>query len=248
MNQTLAPSAPVNVQWVDLVAPDGGHFKAYLALPPAPAGVAAKGAGVLLLQEIFGVNRHIRAVAEQYALDGYVALAPDVFWRLEPDLELGYGGPDIERGRALKARLDLELTLRDLGRAAQWLGARTECTGRVASIGYCMGGLLSYLCAAGSVVNASVCYYAGGVQGYLDKAASIRCPIQMHFAAADLYLPRQLVEQVREALGGRPDVEVHWYEGADHGFNCWDRAAYHATSAALAHGRTLQFLAGALAG
>ena len=228
-------------QWIELQAADGGRFKAYLSLPPAP-----KGPGVLLIQEIFGVNRHIKAVADQYAMDGFVVLAPDVFWRIEPGLDIGYSDADKEHGYALKQRLDMATTVRDLGAAASALRARPECTGRVACLGYCMGGLLSYLCAAGGGVDAAVCYYGGGIQAQLEQAASIRSPILLHFAENDHIISMQAVDSVRRAFKDRANAAVHVYPGASHGFNCWDRAAYEPMSAALAHGRTLEFLATAI--
>jgi len=232
------PTAPRNARWIELLAPDGGRFDAYLSLPAAP-----KGPGILLLQEVFGVNRHIRGVADQYALDGFVVLAPDVFWRHDPRLQLDYSQAEMERGLALKARLDLAATVRDLAAAVQALRARPECGGRVASLGYCMGGLLSYLCAAQGLVDAAICYYAGGIQGQLQQAPRIACPIQMHFAGRDRFIASQTVDAVRGALEANADATVHVYPDADHGFNCWDRGAYEPRAAVLAHGRSLQFLA-----
>jgi carboxymethylenebutenolidase len=230
-------------QWIDLAAPDGGRFKAWLALPPASTGP-----GILLLQEIFGVNRHIRAVAEQYAMDGFVVLAPDVFWRQEPGLDIGYGAADLERGRALKQGLDLKQAAGDLAAAAAALRSRPDCTGRIASLGYCMGGLLSFLCAAGGAVDAAVCYYGSGIDSRPEQLASTRCPLLMNFAALDDLIPVQAVDRIRAELKGRSDATVHLYPDVGHGFNCWDRSAYHPMSAALAHGRTLQFLASNLSG
>jgi carboxymethylenebutenolidase len=224
-------------QWIELAAPDGGGFKAFLALPPAP-----KGPGILLLQEIFGVNRHIRAVAEQYAMVGFVVLAPDVFWRQQAGLDIGYGAADVEHGRALKQQLDLAQATGDLAAAAGALRARPECTGRIASLGYCMGGMLSFLCAAEAAVDAAVCYYGSGIDSRTAQLACIRCPMLMHFAAQDELIPVQAVDRIREALKEHADAAIHLYPGVGHGFNCWDRAAYHAMSAALARGRTLQFL------
>ncbi|WP_395694955.1 dienelactone hydrolase family protein, partial [Piscinibacter sp.] len=139
-------------EWISIASHDGGpngdHYDAYLALPPA-----GRGPGLLLLQEIFGVNRHIRAVAEQYALDGFVVLAPDVFWREAPRVELGYAGAERERAMQLLAQADRSQLAADLATSLAALSARPECAGRVGALGYCMGGRLAYLAAAGGGID-----------------------------------------------------------------------------------------------
>ena len=231
--QTLSAN-PVHTQWITL-APG---FAGYLALPPA-----GRGPGLVLWQEIFGVNPHIRAVAEQYALDGFVVLAPDIFWRQAPRVELGYVGADRDRALALMQAYGAEDVRADIATSVQALRARPELTGRVGSIGYCMGGRLAYLTAASTPIDAVVAYYSGGIHNQLSLAADIQCPMQFHYAALDDHIPPAAVQQVAEAL---PHADLHVYAGAMLGFNCWARASYHAPSAALAHGRTLEFLAHAL--
>ena len=120
--------------------------------------------------------------------------------------------------------------------------ARAYHRAPVGSIGYCMGGRLAYLAAATAGVDAAVAYYGGGIQGQLDRAAAITCPVQFHYAEQDDNIPLDAVERVRTAMAGKA-AEVHVYPGAHHGFNCWARGSYHATRAALAHGRALTFLA-----
>jgi carboxymethylenebutenolidase len=236
-----APSPnPVTTRWIDVPTPDG-TMGAYLALPPA-----GQGPGLLLWQEIFGVNGHIRAVAEQYALDGFVVLAPDVFWRQEPRLDIGYTPDDIQHGRRLAGQLQPAAVRTDIEAALASLRGLPAVGGRkVGSFGYCMGGRLAYLSAAFTDIDAAVAYYGGGIQGQLDKAAAVRCPMQFHYAEHDDNIPPAAVEAVRAAMAGRP-AEVFVYPGAHHGFNCWARGAYHPASAALARGRTLAFLGGAL--
>ncbi|MBP6766129.1 MAG: dienelactone hydrolase family protein [Rubrivivax sp.] len=233
-------SHPVSTQWIDL-APG---FAAYLALPPG-----GRGPGLVLWQEIFGVNEHIRAVAEQYALDGFVVLAPDTFWRQAPRVELGYVGADRERAMALMQGYSGEQALADIATAVAALRARPEvgsALGKpVGSIGYCMGGRLAFLAAATAGVDAAVAYYGGGIQGQLERATDIHCPVQFHYAGHDDHIPPDAVQRVRQAMAGKGG-DVHVYPGAMHGFNCWARASYHAPSAALAHGRALSFLATAL--
>lgn len=225
---------PVRTQWID-IAPG---FAGYLALPPAGSGP-----GLLLFQEIFGVNEHIRAVAEQYALDGFVVLAPDTFWRQAPRVELGYVGDERQRGITLMQGLKPDEVLADIPLALAALRARPEAAGRkVGAIGYCMGGRLAYLAAATTDIDAAVPFYGGGIHTQLQRAAAIRCPVQFHYAEHDDNIPLSAVDQVRQAMAGKP-AEVWVYPGATHGFNCWARASYQAAAAALSHGRATAFLA-----
>ena len=235
-------NSPVSTKWID-IAPG---FAGYLALPPGRSGP-----GLVLWQEIFGVNDHIRAVAEQYALDGFVVLAPDTFWRQAPRVELGYDGAERDQAITLMkgyvAADAMDDALADIGAAVAALRSRPEVNRRVGTFGYCMGGRLAYLAAATAGVDAAVAFYGGGIHTQLDRAAAINCPVQFHYAEHDDNIPLDAVERVRAAVAGK-DAEVHIYPGAHHGFNCWARASYHAPSAALAHGRALAFLATKLFG
>ncbi len=228
----------MNASWIDVTAADGGTFQAYLSLPPVVGGP-----GIVLIQEIFGVNEHIRAVADQYAADGYTVLAPDLFWRFEPRISLGYSGAALEKGRELRQRMDLAASVQDLATTAAALRRRAECGGKLAAVGYCVGGLLAYLSAAAANVDVAVCYYGGGIHTQLDKASKISCPIQLHFGEKDGLIPMTAVDAIRTAFGHRAGVSIHTYADADHGFNCWARGSYRQRAAALAHGRTLEFLA-----
>lgn len=238
---------PVTTQWID-IAPG---FAGYLALPPA-----GRGPGLVLWQEIFGVNEHIRAVAEQYALDGFVVLAPDAFWRDAPRVELGYEGDDRQRALTLMKAYAAADALADIAASVACLRARPEVVtaataagaagpAKVGSFGYCMGGRLAYLAAATTDIDAAVAFYGGGIHLQLERAAAVRCPIQFHYAGHDDNILPAAVDSVRAAFVGKP-AEVFVYPGSDHGFNCWARSTYHAPSAALAHGRALAFLAAAL--
>jgi carboxymethylenebutenolidase len=225
---------PVKTQWIEI----SPSFAGYLALPPA-----GKGPGLVLFQEIFGVNEHIRGVAEQYALSGFVVLAPDIFWRQAPRVELGYTPEDRQRGMALAGAMVGAETLADIQASVAALRARPEAAGaKAGAIGYCMGGTLAYLAAATSEVDAAVAYYGGRIHNELDRAKDVRCPVLFHYAERDDHIPMTAVDSVREALAGKP-ADVFVYPGAMHGFNCWARASYHAPSAALAQGRSLAFLA-----
>lgn len=231
-------TSPTQTEWTSVAVPGGAFFDAYLALPPA-----RKGPGLVLFQEIFGVNAHIRALAEQYALDGFVVLAPDIFWRSQRRVDLGYEGEQRQRGIELAGKLKGPEVGLDMVAAVTALRARPEVHGaKVGAIGYCMGGRLAFLAAATAGVDCAVAYYGGGIHDQLDQAASIECPVQFHYAERDDHIPSAAVDKVRSAMQGKT-AEIHVYPGAMHGFNCWARAAYHAPSAALAHGRSLQFLA-----
>ncbi len=232
----------MNSRWIDIKAQDGGRFKGYLSLPHQ-AGKGGKGPGIVLIQEIFGVNSHIRAVADQYASDGYTVLAPDMFWRLQPMVDLGYAQEDIQKGMGYMQSMDFTAAVSDLAATVAVLRGLPECTGKVASLGYCMGGMLSYLCAANAGVDAAVCYYAGGIQTRLADAGKIKCPVLFHFGGNDSHIPESAIAAVKQTFAGREGVRIDVYPGAAHGFNCWDRPAYNQQSAALARGRSLSFLA-----
>lgn len=229
--------SPVQTSWVDIPS-DAGRFSGYLALPPG-----GRGPGLILLQEIFGVNEHIRGVAAQYALAGFVVLAPDLFWRDAHRVALGYEGQDRERAYALMKALQPDAVLADLQSTLSALKALPACTGQVGALGYCMGGRLAYLAAAQLPIARAVAYYGGGIQNQLALAPRVACPMQFHHAEHDAHIPLEAVDAVRTAMAGKA-AEFHLYPGAEHGFNCWARPSYHAGSAALAHGRTLSFLAG----
>jgi len=213
---------------LELTASDGHRFDAYLA---EPAGTP-RGA-LVVVQEIFGVNSHMRSVADGYAADGYLAIAPALFDRIERGIELGYADSDVQRGVALKSATGNEDPLRDIAAAI----ARVAPAGRVGIVGYCWGGLLSWLAACTlDGLSASVPYYGGGVPG--QAALHPRCPVLAHFGARDSHIPLDTVEAFRAA---QPGVAIHLY-AAQHGFNCDQRASYDPPSAALARERTLAFL------
>jgi len=214
--------------FIELTADDGFRVSAWRA---DPAGTP-RGA-VVIAQEIFGVNSHIRSVCDGYAKDGYVAIAPALFDRYEAGVDIGYTPADVAKGRELKARANLDAALRDIAAAR----AAVAAAGKVAVIGYCWGGYVAWMSAARVPGFAcAVAYYGGGV---LDAAAEKSlCPVIAHFGERDTGIP---IAGVRELMAKRPDVQIFVYP-ADHGFNCDQRAAYDATAAKLARERTLEFL------
>lgn len=215
---------------IKLAAADGFALSAYVA---RPAG-APKG-GLVVVQEIFGVNGHIRGVADGFAADGYLAVAPALFDRIRPDLTLGYSQEEIQEGIALKGQSSTEAALADIAAARDFAAA----AGKVAVIGYCWGGFLAWVSATRLPgFAAAVSYYGGGIGAV--AAERPRCPVLMHFGEKDHAIPLADVEKVRAAHPR--GVEIHLYP-AGHGFNCDERASYDADSARLARERTAAFLA-----
>lgn len=206
---------------------DGFALGAYAA---TPAG-EAKGA-VVVIQEIFGVNAHIRSVVDGYAAAGYYAVAPQIFDRVERDIELGYEEADMNAGIEIAfQKLDRDLALKDIQAAIE----QASVHGKVGVVGYCFGGLLTWLSACElDGVSAASSYYGGGVAGELDRTP--RCPVMMHFGELDAHIPMSDVDKVRAA---QPDVDVFVYP-ADHGFNCDHRGSYDQAAAELALSRTLE--------
>ncbi|WP_091908032.1 dienelactone hydrolase family protein [Chitinasiproducens palmae] len=227
----------MHTEWIDI---DNG-FQGFLALPEA-----GPGPGIVLLQEIFGVNASIQSIARAYAADGFTVLAPDVFWRAEPRVELGYDDAARQRGIELMQKTDLQQATGDVGKAVDTLRRRPEVTGKVAVIGYCYGGLLAYKAAAHTSADAAVAYYGGGIQNHLADAAQLDKPILFHFGEQDSHIPLSAVGAIKERFAGRGNAAVHIYPDAEHGFNASARSSYQQRAAALAHGRTLVFLDEAL--
>ena len=211
-----------------ITAADGHAFSAYIARP----GGTPRGA-LVVVQEIFGVNSHVRAVADAYAADGYLAIAPALFDRVERGVELGYTEDDIARGRKLKEASGNAKPLLDIAAAM----LHVKHAGRVGIVGYCWGGLLSWLAACElDGLAASVPYYGGGIPDH--AARQPRCPVMAHFGERDTIIPMPSVEAFRHA---QPGITVHVY-AAGHGFNCDHRGSFDAASAALARQRSLAFL------
>jgi carboxymethylenebutenolidase len=213
-------------EFTPIMARDGHKLQAYLAAPPAKTR-----GGIVVIQEIFGVNRHIRAVTDGFAQAGYTAIAPALFDRVRRGIELGYSPPEIDEGRGYAQQLNPEQTLKDLAAAV----AVVKHAGRVATVGYCFGGAQSYRAACLLPIDCAVVYY-GRVQ---DAGTPPRCPVLYHFGGADQSIPPQEVERIK-AL--HPGGTFYIYEGAAHGFNCDLRASYDPSAAELARKRTLQFL------
>ena len=221
-------------QFVQLAAQDGAAIPAWVSEPEGPV----RGA-LVVAQEIFGVNAHIRAVTDRLAARGFVAIAPALFTRLEFDVQLGYDADSMQRGIALKAAAEAlpgEGVMQDIRAAAQWAQQRTG--GKVGMVGFCWGGLLTWR-AANMVdeVAAAVCYYGGGMTVPPEVARTPHVPVLAHFGQRDAHIS---VESVLAFGHTHPQVQVHLYD-ADHGFNCDQRGSYDDPSAIQAKDRTLAF-------
>ena len=227
---------------IDIPVAGGGAFKGYLTVP-----AAGSGPGLLIEQEIFGVNTSLREVADLYAEEGYVCLVPDLFWRMEPGVDLGYGDEDFARAFGFYQRFDVDQALVDIGAALDALRARPECTGKAAAIGFCLGGKLAYLTAARHDVDAAASFYGVGIEESLGESDGIVCPLLMHFAGEDSFVPQEAVEAITAHFAERPEVRSHVYPGVDHAFYNHARSeVYHRPSAMVAHSRTVALLRGAI--
>jgi len=217
--------------------PDG-DFQCYVARPAAPIAPV-----LIVIQEIFGVNAGIRSIADAYAAKGFIAVAPDLFWRDAPGLDLNEAKPDdVSRAFALYNGYDIGKGVQDI--AATVAAARTlaGASGKVGVTGYCLGGLMTFLAAAHTDADAFVEYYGGGTDGKLDLAGAITRPLLVHLAGADAYIGEAAQAAIKAALAGKPDTEVHVYPGCDHAFARPDGAHHDAAAATLANARTDAFL------
>ncbi|MGO4327105.1 dienelactone hydrolase family protein [Cupriavidus sp. 2TAF22] len=223
-------------QTIQIQAADGsGAFNAYLATP-----AAGKGPGIVLCQEIFGVNATMRAVADYYAEEGYTVLVPDLFWRLAPGIELDERGEDFQRALGLYQRFDEDLGVQDVGATLAALRARPECAGHAGVLGFCLGGKLAYLAACRlDEVACAVAYYGVGIERALDEARHIKGRLVLHVAQRDGFCPPEAQAQIRAALGGRDGIELYVYPDVDHAFARAGGEHYDRPSALMAHQRSI---------
>lgn len=227
--------------FIDIQAKDGGSFKGYLSLPPSGTGP-----GLVILQEIFGVNSAIQATADYFAEEGYVVLAPDMFWRLDPMVQLGYSEEDFGKAFDYFGKFDFAKAVEDMTATVDHLKGMDEVTGKhgkqVAALGYCLGGKLAYLAAAHAGVDAAIGYYGVAIHNDLDLKDKIECPLLLHFGGADEHVPMDTVEQIQAAFEDRDDVMINVYEGAPHAFANKFRETYDKPAASMAHSRTIALL------
>jgi carboxymethylenebutenolidase len=213
---------------IQLTASDGHKLSAYRAEPPGnPKG------GLVVAMEIFGVNSHIRGVADGYAADGYLVIAPALFDRVQPNYDAGYSQEEIQKGIGFIQKINLDDTMKDVAAAVESIAS----AGKTGIVGYCWGGTVAWK-AASSVpgLACAIPYYGGGVPGLIGLKP--KCPVMFHWGETDQSIP---LDKAREFAAGHKD-QTHYFYAAGHGFNCDQRGSYNAESAKLARGRTLEFL------
>src|SRR6202522_2973206 len=215
-----------------------GAFGAYIARPktlPAPA--------VVVLHEVFGVNTDIRKHCDELAAQGFVAVAPDLFWRQEPGVDLSVTSePDWQHGLRLYQAYDRDAGVRDIKDTLNAVAKLPECTGKIAVQGYCLGALMTFLTAVRGQVNAAVAYHGADTEKYLDEADSLSAPLLMHLAAEDEIISKVAQAEIKAALAGKANATVYSYPGQRHAFARHNGTHYNAAAAALANGRTSEFL------
>jgi carboxymethylenebutenolidase len=220
-----------------IVSPDG-TFHAYIARPaklPAPA--------VVVLQELFGVNADIRATCDELAKQGFIAIAPDLFWRQEPDVDLDVRSEtDWQHGLRLYGAYDREAGARDIAQTIRAAGKLPETTGKIALQGYCLGALMAFITAARHEVNAAVAYHGADTEKYLGEVGSLRAPLLMHLGEEDEFISKAAQAQIKAALAKKPNATVYSYPGQRHAFSRHNGLHYNAAAATLAKGRTNEFL------
>ena len=226
------------------IAGNDGTFMGYLATP-----TGGSGPGVVVIQEIFGVNPWLRSVVDWLAQQGYMALAPDLFWRLDPEIQLD---PTIEdefnKGLDLFGKFDADSGVADIQATITTLRKMPGCNGKIGNLGFCLGGKLSYLTAARTDTDASASYYGVGLDSLLDEAEKIKTPTLLHIAREDGFVPPDAQAKVEQSLENHAAITIYTYEGANHGF-CreTDKTHYNPDAAKLAHERTLALFSKSLA-
>lgn len=223
---------------INIPARDGGAFKAYIALPDnAPAPV------VIMIQEIFGINQEMRDKCDEMAAKGYIAVCPDLFWRIEPNIELVDSNPEqLQRAFELFGEFDIDSGIADLKTTLDFMRNYDGTNSKVGCVGYCLGGKLSYMMAAQSDINASVSYYGVGIEDMLDQANNIQNPLLMHIAEEDEFVSKDAQEQIKLALMPKPRINIHSYAGVNHAFARGQGMHYDANAAREANIRTADFL------
>jgi carboxymethylenebutenolidase len=222
---------------------DGGEFDGYLALP-----ASGYGPGIVVLQEVFGVNDYMRSVVDWYASHGFVALCPDLFWRLERGVQLTDRGDDWKKAIDFYQRIDEVKAVEDSAAAMSFLRKHPACNGRTGAVGFCMGGNLCYLLSVRFKPDCAVGYYGVSTEKYLDEAKNLASPLLLHIGTADKFCPPEAQAQIHQALDGNPLVTIHDYAGREHAFGRTGGEHYHAADAELADLRSLEFLVKHLAG
>ena len=233
MNASLNESLAVTVA--------DGSFQCYVARPSAATAGAAVPV-IVVLQEIFGVNAGIRGICDGYAAKGYIAVAPDLFWRTAPGLDMSEASPgDWERGFALYSAYDFGAGVGDIAATVAAARAMTGASGKVGVTGYCLGGLMTFLTAARADADAFVAYYGGATENYAAEGANVKRPLLYHLAGDDEYIGKDAQAAIHAALKDNANIEMHTYPGCNHAFARPGGDHYDANAATLANGRTDAF-------
>jgi carboxymethylenebutenolidase len=227
---------------VTIQTPDGA-FSAYVARPEA-----AKAPAVVVIQEIFGVNAVMRATADDYAAQGYLAICPDLFWRIEPGIDItDQSEAEWKRAFELFNAFDVDLGVKDIAATIDFIRADAGCAGKVGAVGFCLGGLLAFLTATRTDVDAAAGYYGVGIERHLAEADKLADPLILHIAEEDQFVPKEAQALILASLKNHPQVEVYSYPGRNHAFARMGGEHYSAGDAATANARTLALFKKALA-
>ena len=226
----------MTIETLTITTPDG-PFSAYVARP-----AAAKAPAIVVIQEIFGVNAVMRGVCDDLARQGFIAVCPDLFWRIEPGIDItDQSEAEWKRAFELYNAFDVEQGVEDIAATIAAVRADPGCAGKVGSVGFCLGGLLSFLTATRTDADASVCFYGVGIEQFVGEAAALATPLMLHIAEEDQFVAKPAQEQIKAALKTQAGVEIFSYPGRDHAFARKGGEHYDAADAALAEDRTLAF-------
>jgi carboxymethylenebutenolidase len=230
----------MSAKYIRINATDGqGDFSGYLALPEG-----GHGPGLVVIQEIFGINTPMRQICDTYASKGYMALCPDLFWRQQPDIMLNDKlKNDWDRAFELYKGFDIDKGIEDISAAITWLRSQGSGKNKVGAVGYCLGGLLAYLTACRTDADAAVGYYGVGINEHLNEADNITGNLMLHIAKEDGFVDKEAQAAIHKGLASHAHVTLHDYDGADHAFARPDGEHYKADAAQTANDRTAQFFA-----
>jgi carboxymethylenebutenolidase len=223
---------------ITIPSKDGGSFSAYIAMPaktPAPA--------LIVVQEIFGVNKEMRSKCDEFAKAGFIAICPDLFWRIEPDVQLtDKTDEEWQKAFGLMQKFDIEKGVSDMAAVYHVMRGHAQSTGKVGIVGYCLGGKVAYLAACRTKVDCAIGYYPVGVDALLDEAKNIRNPVILHIPEKDKFVPPDAQKKIRDGLKDNPKVKLYFYPEANHAFARYGGAHYDPASADTANARTYMFL------
>lgn len=221
---------------ISIKTPDG-EFSAYVARPQA-----LKAPAIVVIQEIFGVNQVMRDITDGLATQGYLAICPDLFWRIEPDIDItDKSEAEWKKAFELFNAFDVDAGVKDIQATIKTVRADAGCNGKVGAVGFCLGGQLAFLTATRTDADASVSYYGVGLENRVAEAEKLTRPLMLHLAEEDQFVPKEAQAVILAALKDHPQIEIHTYPGRDHAFAREGGEHYHEGDAKLAGGRTLQF-------